>query len=881
MHWTRRTDGDDRLHAFEQLLDQLFARFLSVTGPELDAALQSTVEELGRFVGTDRSYIIRYDWDTETTTMTHEWCKDGVPSCFDVEIDLPMSAAPRQQATLEALEVSQIDDVRLLGPEWDDDQAFLEAEEITAILEVPFAIEGRLAGVIGFDMVTGPFNWQPTDVTALKAVASLLANVLARTLAERVLAETNRELRAVFRDAPVPLMLLDDRGTVLRANDAALDVFGIDVAELVGSNCLQRIHPVDLTKVAPAWTAMLEVDGPDRSAEEVRFDTPTGFRWFRVDAAATRGHDGEFRYSTVHLIDIDDARRTANQLGRSERRFGSLIENMPDAVMRFDADHRVTFANPAAIRTSQQMAAAGTVMDAGWPRLERTSANVLSESLTTVFAKGRPVAVEYSVGTGDSQIWCESTFVPEFAVDGSVESVLLVARDITDRRTQEAELEHQATHDTLTGLPNRSLLLSLLSARLSPREMSGDRRLALMFLDLDRFKTVNDTLGHGMGDALLCQVAERLSAALRPSDMLARLGGDEFTVLLPDIGPGEAEVVARRLQEALEAPISIDGTTFRLTVSIGVVETTRPTAPADMLRWADAAMYEAKAQGRNRVSVFDDRMRSEVSERNELDRSLTGALERDEFVVLYQPEVDMASGDVVGCEALVRWLHPEHGLMSADRFISLAEENGTIVPIGRWVLRTACTTIAAWRSAGMVDDDFVLRVNLSARQVDDAGLAAEVSDLLASLGLPADNLCLEITETALMRDPQAGLDALNQLHGVGVKLAVDDFGTGYSSLSYLKRFPLDVLKVDRSFVDGLPDEAHDVAIATAILDLARSLSLSVTAEGVETVEQRDALLSMGCEHAQGYLFGRPMPADDLVRRIAQDRAARLTAAGRN
>ncbi len=303
-------------------------------------------------------------------------------------------------------------------------------------------------------------------------------------------------------------------------------------------------------------------------------------------------------------------------------------------------------------------------------------------------------------------------------------------------------------------------------------------------------------------------------------------------------------------------------------MSIGVVETDEPTAPADLLRWADAAMYEAKAQGRARAATFDERMRAEVSERNELDRDLNAAMERDEFVLHHQPEVDLGSGRIVGCEALVRWAHPTNGLMTADRFISLAEENATIVPLGRWVLHEACRTVAAWRSDGIVSDDFVLRVNLSARQIDQAGLAAEVAQLLSDVGLPARNLCLEITETALMRDVQAGMSALTALHDVGVVLAVDDFGTGYSSLSYLKRFPLDVLKVDRSFVDGIPDEAHDVAITTAILDLARSLDLRVTAEGVETEAQREALLAMGCTNAQGWLFGKAMPAEDLAQRLA-------------
>lgn len=860
---------EERLAAFDQLLDRLFVRFVTVSTADLTDALQTTVQELGEFVGADRSYIIRFDQDSSTSTMTHEWCLPGIPSCFEQEQGLPIEVGPRMQARLDALEVNQIDDVTALGDGWEEDREFLESEGVTAILEVPFALHGVLAGVIGFDIVHGPFDWRPEDVTALRAVASLMANVLARSVTESTLASTLHELRAVFGDAPVPLMLMSPTGTVLRANSAAARLFGLTAEDLTGTDVLQRIHPTDLDRAAPLWAAMLEHDGVDTSAQEVRLFTPAGYRWYRAESSATRDDTGAFRYSTVHLVDVHDMHRTASQLGRSEQRFDSLVETLPDAVMRFDREHRVTFANAAAIETSQQMASAGAVMADGWPKLDQAAASTLRESLLLVFARGRPVTVEYAVGSGNAEIWNESTLVPEFGADGSVETVLLVARDITHRRDHEADLAYRATHDTLTGLPNRSLLLATMAeATEALSGAPGRRRLALLFLDVDRFKTINDTLGHATGDELLCRVAERLAAVLRPTDTLARLGGDEFTVLLPDIDGNEALTIARRLQDSLRAPTEVDGVTFRLTASIGIVEADRPVSPGDLLRWADAAMYEAKAQGRDRACLFDERIRAEVNERNELDREISGALDRGEFELHFQPEVDLASGAVLGCEALVRWRHPERGLMTADRFISLAEENGSIVALGRWVLETACRTVAGWRTEGVVDEEFMLRVNLSPRQIDQPGLAVEVADLLAKIGLPPSNLCLEVTETALMLDVQTGLAALTALHDVGVSLAIDDFGTGYSSLSYLKRFPLDVLKVDRSFVDGLPDDPDDTAITTAILELARSLDLSVTAEGVETEQQRQALLDLGCRRAQGYLFGRPMPADELVAIIA-------------
>jgi EAL domain-containing protein (putative c-di-GMP-specific phosphodiesterase class I) len=282
-------------------------------------------------------------------------------------------------------------------------------------------------------------------------------------------------------------------------------------------------------------------------------------------------------------------------------------------------------------------------------------------------------------------------------------------------------------------------------------------------------------------------------------------------------------------------------------------------------------MYQAKDLGRNRVATFDEALRAEVSERTELDRELSKALERGELEVHYQPEVDLGSGRTVGVEALVRWHHPTRGLLTAGTFVPLAEENATIVPLGRWVLAEACAATAGWIADGLVDDGFVVRVNLSARQLDQPGLAAEVAAVLARAGIEPGRLCLELTETALMRDAGIGLRVLTELRAVGVRLAVDVFGTGFSSLSFLKRFPLDVLKIDRSFVDGLPDDPEDTAITTTIMHLARSLGLNVTAEGVETERQRLALLDLGCCRAQGYLFGRAMPADALASHLASQR----------
>ena len=714
----------DRLADFQRLLNGLFARFVAVSPAHLEDALRTSLQELASFVGADRSYIIRYDEDTATSWMTHEWCGPGIEPSFDMEQGNDVWAAPRQHERLARLEVNEITDVTALDGDWAQDRDYLLDQGITAILEVPFRLDGRLAGVIGFDCVASAVAWRPEDVTALRAVASLMEQVLARSVAEAELATTVDELRAVFHEASVPLMLVDDRGRVLQANEKAVELLAVPGGDLVGSDIDAFTHPGDRAEAMPSWAAMLPPGGPDAITSELRLLTPAGERWHRMDARASRGPDGWLTYTTIHLTDIDDARRATAALDRSERRFGTLVENLPDGVLRFDLAGGIVFANATAARDRDVLRARGTRMVNGWPRLTGVHRPAFHRAFRATVAELGTRTIEYAVGPPGDELWFEATFVPEVGADGTVESVLLVTRDQTDRRRQEAELAHRATHDTLTGLPNRALLLAVLGqAADALTTLPGG--LALLFLDLDRFKAVNDSLGHGVGDRLLCRVADRLAIVLRPGDVLARLGGDEFTVLLHDVDTDGALAVADRLQDALRAPLDIDGTSFPVTVSIGVVATEEPADAIDLLRWADAAMYRAKDLGRNRVCTFDEVLRAEVSERTELDQAMRrrpGAGARSRSTT--SPRSTSSPGRIVGAEALVRWHHPARGLLAADRFVPLAEDNGMIVALGGWVLARACRDAAGWIDRGLVSQDFVIRVNLSARQLDEPGLSS-------------------------------------------------------------------------------------------------------------------------------------------------------------
>ena len=447
-----------------------------------------------------------------------------------------------------------------------------------------------------------------------------------------------------------------------------------------------------------------------------------------------------------------------------------------------------------------------------------------------------------------------------------------VSLAVTDAKTLEAM--HQAFHDSLTGLASRSLFMERVehALALAARERCS---VAVLFIDLDRFKMVNDTLGHGAGDQLLVHVGERLRACLRAFDTAARLGGDEFAVLLQDAATAtEAEAVAERIIEAIGAVFVINGKDVFVDASIGIAVSAPYDSDADdLLRNADVAMYQAKRDGAGRHVMFEPGMHAALVERVELEADLRRAVDRNEFTVHYQPIVALADGHICGVEALVRWEHPERGLVPPMDFIPLAEETGLIVPIGRWVLRQACQQVSRWQDQLGHGRRLNLSVNLSARQVQQPGLPADVADALAESGIPPERLVLEITESLLLYDQKGAAGKLDELKRLGVRLAIDDFGTGYSSLSYLRQYPIDVLKIDKSFINGVGASTEASQFVRAIVKLGQSLHLDVVAEGIEIGEQLSELRNARCEFGQGYYFAPPLQSHDIDRLLAEQPTA--------
>jgi len=677
------------------------------------------------------------------------------------------------------------------------------------------------------------------------------------------LSRTRAELGQLLDALPDAVMGLDERGVIEAANARAAVLTGRSVDDLVGRSFLGLVADDDRGTVTQRWKLGSDADrgggGTDDGTGTSRF-----LSVFEMVDVAGRPHLTE---ATLHrsaitegalvviLHDVTDRQQSSVALEQARRRFQQAFHSSPTgmALVRLD-DSKIVDANQSLAdmlrRPLESLVGIG-IREITHPDDLRAVASQRAR-LELGIADTYLLDQRYLRSDGEF-VWARTRV--SITEDDGVALAITHIQNVTDQRRTAERLTHAATHDDLTDLANRDAMVAMLADLLAVAHIG---QIAVLFVDLDNFKMVNDGLGHAVGDRVLKEIARRLVAAVPVSERVGRFGGDEFVIVLDDsVDPAQAGEAVRR---AVQRPILVDGQELIITASIGFAVNSAGSRAADLLRDADAAMYRAKAGGRDRIAAFAPETRGVLVDGLRTSTELRRGLERGEIVPYFQPIVDLDGGRVVGFEVLVRWLHPDRGLLLPGQFLPLAEEAGLMGELGERMLRDSLAQLARWRAVGLSFARCSLSVNVASQQLVDDSFIDVVDDALGETGIDAGSLWLELTETALMADTTAATRALRGLRGLGLHLAVDDFGTGYSSLTYLKRFPVESIKIDRSFVTGLGLEADDTSIVEAVVRLGHSLGLTVVAEGVETPLQLNRLRELGCDRAQGYLFGRPRPA---------------------
>jgi diguanylate cyclase (GGDEF)-like protein/PAS domain S-box-containing protein len=627
---------------------------------------------------------------------------------------------------------------------------------------------------------------------------------------------------------------------------------------------LSRIHPDDQSRVITAFS-QLPLRAEMYCEYRFMFHHQSGYRWLR-DQRNVNGDVSNKTYEVLgSWLDITDTHAAQTRLHEREQLLRKIIETEPECVKLVDVDGNILEVNPAGLamlQTSDPGEIVGqSILDFVAPEFKSRLHAVMRRVIS-----GEPAVLEMEViGAKGRKRRVESHAAPLYGPDGRVSSLLMVTRDISERADAESQVHYLAHYDLLTGLPNRALYRDRLLQAMAQAKRTSTL-VAVMFLDIDHFKDVNDSLGHAIGDQLLKEIAQRIRACVRETDTVARFGGDEFGLIQTNLNTVEGTAdLADRLIKEIGQPFHIEGHEIHTAASIGVTIYPFDDHNAeDILKNADMAMYKAKREGRGRYQFYIAELNKIIQQRTAIERDLRTALQKNQLRLHYQPQLDLATGQVVGVEALLRWQHPERGDISPVEFIPVAESTGLIMPIGEWVLRTACQQARAWQDAGL--PPVRVAINLSAVQFRHKNLHESITQALSESRLDPRWLEIELTESLIMKDVRTTIETLQHLHQLGVQISIDDFGTGYSSLSYLTRFPISKIKLDKSFVRDV-DKKDGAAIAHTVITLGHSLNMKVMAEGVETVEQLRFLREHACNEVQGYYFGRPMPASAIERML--------------
>ncbi|MFZ4584444.1 MAG: sensor domain-containing protein [Acidimicrobiia bacterium] len=710
--------------------------------------------------------------------------------------------------------------------------------------------------------------WGPRGTVV--GMVSVHRDMTKRHEAERALAEIEARFRGAMQSAAVGMCICDRGGQFLQANAALCRFFGRSERDLLQCTWMQLTHPNDVA--LDAVLAAKVLDGSlDHYRLRKRFVRANGeVVWGDLAVAGVPTPLGNITQVVAQVVDVTAEVEAGERLAAAHELLETVLDHSEDGTLQFGPDLRVRFAN-------EQVVALTGIPAERWVGARFAELGFSAEraamheaNIAKVFQTGEPLTYEFEVDDLAGHRHYEARIAPVLDANDRVVSAIETSRDVTDRVEAEARMADIATHDPLTGLANRIELNDEIRRALARTQRAGGS-MAVLLMDLDGFKFVNDSLGHAAGDELIKVAADRLQEVVRTEDLLARAGGDEFVVVMRDLpDPEAAFACAWRIVESFRAPFDAAGAELYSTASVGVAVSTPETVPEDLMREADTAMYRAKSEGGDRIAVFNEELRETVFRRVALEAQLRLALESAEIEVWFQPEVDLVTGHVVAAEALVRWRHPSGEVWAAEQFIDVAEETGLILPIGNWVIAEACRAAAGWNAANE-DEPITLRVNLSALQLSDEHCLEVIDRALAESGLAPERMCTEITETSFLRRSKVVHDNLGGLHARGIRVASDDFGTGYASLAQLRDYPVDVVKIDQSFIADLVDDDRSRRLVAGTIALAHRLGMQVTAEGVEQQTQAAVLRSLGCDTAQGFLYARALPSVELADYVANSR----------
>ncbi|MGH9050928.1 MAG: bifunctional diguanylate cyclase/phosphodiesterase, partial [Acidimicrobiia bacterium] len=729
-----------------------------------------------------------------------------------------------------------------------------------AMLIVPLVSQNELRGAIALTTAAA------ADREVRRAIESLASEV-ALALESAALTEdllrrrSEARFRALIENSSDLVVVLGDDTRVTFVSPATHRLLGRSEEYFAGKEPMQFVHPDDRGAIRELLDTARPLSAPTEPLEIRLAHADGSYRWFEMLSHDLRT-EPDIAGIVINAREITDRKGAEQLLARNEARFRALVQHSSDVVAVIDENAFFTYISPSifGMLGYKPDELVGTSALSLLPPEDVTPAlRSHSQVLADTFEQ---TSAELRVRNRDGSWHTVDLTITDLRDEPAVEGIVLNARDVTVRKALEQDLRTQALHDALTGLGNRNMFADRVTHALKRRH-DRERVIAVLCVDLDDFKTVNDSLGHEVGDQLLVLVADRLRSCLREADTAARLGGDEFAILLESaFNEREVAGVAERILGMMRAPFEIGDRDLSLTASVGIaVNADRTSSSEVLLRNADMAMYLAKERGKDRAETFEQSMHATVFERLELRTDLAHGIDNGQLVLHYQPIVGLQSARVLGLEALVRWDHRDRGLMAPDAFVPMAEETGLIVPLGRWVLTEACEQLRAWKQSYPRCPIRTVSVNLSVRQLQREGIVDEVADAIAQASLQPSDLVLEITESMLMTDTKVIRENLTGLRDLGVSLAVDDFGTGYSSLGLIKHLPVDTIKIDRTFVDGLGQDGGDDTVVRAILGLAQGLGVKTVAEGIEGAAQLEVLRKLDCDLGQGYYFSRPLTAE--------------------